>query len=314
MSPNQIPIWDEKTKKFAGSRSTKGIVAPTSSAISRSGTPVAKTYAFAADWHGNAYWAKVIIKNVAEHHGVKTLYQLGDFGLFPDKDGIEYLDEVSVQLNKYGMSLVIVPGNHDDYNQLSKMGTDEDGLLRFDESKYENIRFLPRGHVWEHDGDRFATLGGAGSIDKLLRVEGETWWSGEEITLEDTKKLIDNVKSLGWDKVDFLLTHEAPAGARIESQINGFNRPSWFTVEVEHYCWTQRMLLRDLVDEIKPTINLHGHWHVKSQNLIDGVDTQGNEYKTQVLGLAAEGMKGNSWIPKEGDIEAITSTEITPEE
>lgn len=307
MKPNRQPKGSPNGGEFAPQN--KGKVAPTTSKISRASLPAAKTYAVAADWHGNAYWAKTIIRNVAKNKTIKTLYQLGDFGLFPDKEGIDYVDEVSRELKKHGMTLVILPGNHDDYDQLNSMGTDKNGLIRFDESKYWNIRFLPRGHVWEHDGDKFAAIGGAGSIDKLLRVEGETWWAGEEITLADTKKLIDNVKSLGWDKVDFLLTHDAPAGPRLESQINGFNRPSWFTVEVEHYCWKQRILLRDVVDEIKPTINLHGHWHSRSQHLIDGVDAQGNNYKTQVLGLASHGMSGNSWIPKEGDIEQIISGE-----
>ena len=277
-------------------------------------------FAIAGDWHGNTEWAVAVIRLVA-NQGINTLYQVGDFGLFPGPWGRKYLDalgeaialiniERQAKAGETGVEailfrLIVIPGNHDDYKRIALMTLDSDGWLKLSKPLYSNIYFAPRGHTWIESGYRFGAIGGAGSVDKKLRVVDKTWWAEEEITEKDCQTLIDNVKSQGWDRLDFLLTHEVPAGPRMQSMFDGYNRPSWFTVEIEHYCWTQRVRLREAVDVVQPIVNVHGHWHYRSNNVIDGVTPDGRDYKSIVMGLANEHSSGNLWIPTEDDIAVI---------
>lgn len=254
------------------------------------------TFALAGDWHGDTQWAVAVIHRLAGE-GVTTIYQLGDFGLFPGPSGRKYLDKVAKACNESGVRLVVVPGNHDDYNRIATMHLDTEGWLKFPNPLYDNIFFAPRGHTWIESDYRFAALGGAGSVDRNLRVEGKSWWPGEEITQEDCNTLVKNVADRGWDRLDVLLTHEAPAGPRLQSMFDGYNRPAWFTIEIEHACWTQRLRMRDAVDIVKPYLNVHGHWHYKSKHVISGVDSTRTDYECTVMGLANEGSLANFWNP-----------------
>ena len=277
-------------------------------------------FAIAGDWHGNTEWAVAVIKLVAEQE-VNTLYQVGDFGLFPGPSGRKYLDSLGATINEINLErervaletglpvvlfrLIVVPGNHDDYNRIVLMKVNEDGWLKLSKPIYNGISFAPRGHTWIESGYNFVALGGAGSVDKNLRIVDKTWWAKEEITEEDCQTTIDNVKKRNWDKVDFMLTHDAPAGPRLTSMFDGYNRPPWFTVEIEHYCWTQRVRLRNVVDTIKPQINVHGHWHQRTNNVIEGVGFDGEDYTCQVMGLANEYSKENLWIPTKDEMATL---------
>lgn len=279
-------------------------------------------FAFAADWHGDAQWAVGVIQLVADR-GLDTLYQLGDFGLFPGSWGRKYLDTLAKAINNINIDraakaqetgvpvvlfrLIVIPGNHDDYNRIDLMKPDADGWLKLSKNIYHNMYFAPRGHTWVDSGCRFGALGGAGSVDKNIRVVDKSWWAKEEITKEDCNVLIDNVKNEGWDRLDFLLTHEAPAGPRLQSMFDEYNRPNWFTIEVEHYCWAQRVLLREAVDIVQPFVNVHGHWHYKSKNIIEGVGLNNKDYISLVIGLANENSAGNLWIPTEDELSVLLS-------
>lgn len=263
-------------------------------------------FAFAGDWHGDEYWAVAVIKKLASE-GIKVIYQLGDFGLWPGPSGKKYLDGVAKACHLYGVKLIVIPGNHDDYNRIAIMRVDDNGWLKLKDAYYKNIFFAPRGHTWIESGYRFASLGGAGSVDRLIRVEGESWWPGEEITQKDCDTLVKNVANRGWDRLDVLLTHEAPAGPILQSMFNGYNRPSWFTIEIEHACWTQRVRMRDAVDIVKPYLNIHGHWHYRSKNVISGVDLNDIDYECNVIGLSNEGSLDNFWVPEVEEFSKLLS-------
>lgn len=269
------------------------------------GTAEPLTFAFAGDWHGDLFFVIRVIRELVSQ-GKTTIYQLGDFGLFPEYSGRGYLDGVARICNESGIRLVVVPGNHDDYDRIATMMPDAEGWLKLSNSLYRNIFFAPRGHTWMESGYRFAALGGAGSVDRLLRQEGISWWPGERITDSDCLMLVDNVRNRDWDRVDFLLTHDAPAGPRLVSMFDGYNRPAWFTIEIEHDCWTQRIRIRDAVDQIMPYINVHGHWHNRSRNLIDGVSPLEEEYQCAVLGLNEQGSRENFWCPSVEEIASFS--------
>lgn len=247
----------------------------------------ARRTAFAGDWHGNAYWARLCLTGFAAA-GCSTVYHLGDFGLWPGADGKDYLVRVHRALDEHDQTLYIILGNHEDYDRVSQMHTDDAGWLYL--TDYPRMRFAPRGHVWLDGQTRMAALGGATSIDRAFRKPGRSWWAEEEITKADVQALVENVGEQGWERVDVFLTHDAPAGPR---RI-GFNpKPAWFTEEIEHDAWAGRLLLREATDNVKPRWLLHGHWHDYYRDVIEGVDAEGSDYTCEVIGLADDGNPRN---------------------
>lgn len=247
----------------------------------------ARRTAFAGDWHGNVSWARRCLAGFASA-GCSTIYHLGDFGLWPDAAGKDYLVRVHRALDEHEQSLYIILGNHEDYDRVSRMRTDDAGWLCL--KNYPRMRFAPRGHVWLDGQTRMAALGGATSIDRGFRIPGRSWWPEEEITQANVQTLAANVAEQGWDRVDVFLTHDAPAGLpRI-----GFNpKPAWFTEEIERDAWAGRVLLREATDNVKPRWLLHGHWHGYYRDTIEGVDAARHDYTCEVIGLADDGNPRN---------------------
>lgn len=266
-------------------------------------------FAFAGDWHGDTGWAQKALARLALV-GVGTVYQVGDFGLWPGDRGFKYLRKVAASLSQHDQRLYVVLGNHDDHDKHAQMVEAEDGWLRLRSEAYERIRFAPRAHLWEAHGLRFASLVGAGSIDRGLRTPGRDWWAEEEISDSDCAALVEMARERGWlpggraeagSGVDVFVSHEAPAGLRIRSWAQE-SRPAWFTVEVEHYCWAQRVRLRGAVDQLAPNWLVHGHWHLRYSQVLLGATPDGGAYECQVIGLANEGTSGNLWRPRVGQL------------
>lgn len=236
---------------------------------------------FAGDWHGNDHWATQCVRVFGEL-GLDTVYHLGDFGLWPGYEGKHYLRRLHEACETAGVTLFITLGNHEDYDRVALMRTDEDGWLFLKD--YPLFRFAPRGHVWRVGDVVFASLGGAGSIDKHHRKPGRSWWPQEAIVAEDVAALRDNLALAGLGpegRVDVMLTHEAPAGLRREGMVP---RPSWLSEEVEHYCWSGRVVLAEAVELARPHALLHGHWHDWYQDEFTGAG-----FSTRVWGLPEDG-------------------------
>lgn len=257
----------------------------------------ARRVAFAGDWHGNTAWALHSLRELAAA-GIDRIYHVGDFGLWPGASGAAFLRKVNHLAVELGITLDVTLGNHDDYDRFAQLRPDADGWLRTKHTPA--IRFAPRGHTWDDHGTRFASLGGAGSIDRNLRTEGRDWWPGEAIARSDVDTLAANVAAQDWDRVDVLITHEAPAGV----ERRGFPvLPRWVTPDVEQYCWEQRVTLRHAVDLVMPNVLVHGHWHEWRHDTLTGVGpgNPGPDYQTSVFGLGMD-----------GDVRNIITAELIP--
>lgn len=241
----------------------------------------------AGDWHGDTEWAYRAIK-FAANSGGSTLIQLGDFGIWPEPGGPKYVRKVNTACEKNNIDLIVVPGNHENYDRLDKLDVDADGWLVNPE--WHRIKFAPRGHVWQlHNGMWAAALGGAGSIDKNTREPHKSWWEQEAITMDNVDTLIKNMAAKDIKAVDVMFTHECPAGIA-RPELSG-NKPVWVTPDVEAYCNNQRVLLRYAMDAATPSALYHGHWHQWFADLVDGVSRSTYaEYNAWVFGLSMNGM------------------------
>ena len=225
---------------------------------------------FAGDWHGNVACATSRLQEFGAA-GVSTVYQVGDFGLWPGSGGKSFLRTVDATCEQSDVQLFIVLGNHEDYGRVKLMRTDDAGWLCLKD--YPRLRFATRGHTWvDAAGPRFAALGGAGSIDRSTRRPGVSWWPDEQLTEDDCARLVTNVHSQGWQRVDVMITHEAPAGLR---RLGITAAPAWLTPEVEAYCYAQRVRLREAMDEVAPRSLVHGHWHESFWDEWEGLTSTG---------------------------------------
>lgn len=136
----------------------------------------------------------------------------------------------------------------------------KDGNHRFIRGNHDNpavckrhSQYIPDGHF--ENGMMF--IGGALSIDKAWRVEGESWWADEELSYSELNELIDKTVRL---QPKIMVTHECP------ESIAGYVLPAYR----QDFPSRTRQAFDSLFQLWKPKIWLFGHWHVSFNQEIQG--------------------------------------------
>ncbi|QLF83398.1 metallophosphoesterase [Rhodococcus phage NiceHouse] len=220
----------------------------------------------AGDWHGNKRYALAAIEHT-DKIGCKTIVHTGDFGYH---FGTAFLDDLNKELVKRDMYLYFVDGNHENFHVLYTYEIAEDGTrpLR------DRIIHLPRGFRWVWDDEIWLALGGAVSVDKEWRVPGQEWWSEEQLSFGD-------VLTASRAEADIMITHDCPSGIEI-AIIQG--NPHGFPANVIREADAHRDTMQLVVNEVKPKLLIHGHYHYKYNDVLIGED-----YVTKVHGLDCDG-------------------------
>lgn len=234
------------------------------------------------DVHGNPSAVAHGLK-LFQMQGITTVVQLGDFGFWPGAIGQSYLSSVSEHLTDNDQYLVVVPGNHEDYNQLKYLSTDEDGW----QSIRTRIKVAPRGHRWTWDEVSFVALGGAPSVDRTYRVAQQKhtsfplWWPEEAITDEDVERTIEG------GTADVMFAHDAPFGV---SQIENYIAPNPFNFPRQDLMYAKegRERMRQAVEAVSPKMFFHGHYHKVFKDTL----TLENSNEVLIRGLNADGKYG----------------------
>lgn len=225
------------------------------------------------DTHGNDNFFGLACQ-IGHERGATKLFQVGDFGYWAHyKAGVDYLDAVEAYLREYDLEGYFLDGNHENHPLLWELygpggvdyNPDDEGFWKV----RENLRYAWRGHRWEWDGIKFLSLGGAYSVDKPFRHEGTTWWPEETITNEQAGLAADG----GY--ADVMFTHDAPEGADIPC----LRHQRSLKRDVFPESTQQRVLLRWVVDQVKPKMLIHGHYHDHYEDDIGD---------THVIGLGAD--------------------------
>ena len=107
-----------------------------------------------------------------------------------------------------------------------------------------------RGQVFEIDGTRFFTFGGAYSIDKMSRTEGISWFPEEIPDRDEYEEGWQNLEKAGF-KVDYILTHSGP---REVVAAMGYGEMSDGEIELRQY-------LQRVADNTDFTAWYFGHFH-----------------------------------------------------
>jgi len=230
----------------------------------------------AGDWHGNDRWAVSVLDTFAAR-GVKTVYHLGDFGIWPGDGGKFYLQKIFETCEKHGITLWVTPGNHEDWTQIEDEKWTERQIIGGDKAKTWEVALLPRGFFWELDGVSFISLGGAPSIDFEHRSEGKSWWPEEVIESHHLERLV---------KADVMLCHDSPDGGTLQVQHIISSNPMGWSQKGLTYCAKGRNLMNQAVEIVEPKLFVHGHYHVFGYR-------KDEETGRQWLSLNCDGQYGN---------------------
>ena len=245
------------------------------------------------DTHGNTSWVMFALWKFAQE-GIKTIVQVGDFGLYNKQSGHNFLKKVQLELQKYDQTLHVVPGNHEDWDWIDELvatQTGEDGWTKVRQS----IFLAPRGHRWVWDNVNFLALGGAPSVDRGWRVRDQAqfkgsklWWANEMVTPADVDKVVAG------GRTDVFFAHDVFENVpSVDNHISG--NPMGFEAADLLYAAEGRVRMTEAFRGTVPTTWIHGHYHfgyidkVLRPRLADGmVETQELKW-TNVVGLAADG-------------------------
>lgn len=194
----------------------------------------------AGDLHGNLGWAVDVVERAA-YRDAHLILQVGDFGALWPGDGGQFERRLNNRLARRDMLLIFIAGNHDNWAELPRLPLNDAGFGVL----AERIWWAPQGHRFVINERVFGVLGGAYSPDKDLRTPGVDWWPEEEPTQEE-------VDRLGDERLDILLTHDAPPGAPLRSTL---------TLPPDHTAERPRELIDQAVVRTRPEMLIHGHWH-----------------------------------------------------
>jgi hypothetical protein len=165
-------------------------------------------------------------------------------------DGGDEDRDVRKALHDLPLTVLWIDGNHENFDIIDKLTVTDDwngGKVQFVD---EDIIHLMRGQVYMIEGREFFTFGGANSIDKNYRIEGQSWWAREMPSDDEYDEGIRNLKKAG-GRVDCILTHTCPG--KIAHQLTD----RYYSGEEE---------LQRYLDEIAEMTEFRewyfGHWHV----------------------------------------------------
>jgi calcineurin-like phosphoesterase family protein len=206
---------------------------------------------FVGDVHGNTEHTVAVISRCAAMWGPSwgplTFVQVGDFGIWQDDAG--FLSELNSALIHTNATLYFIDGNHENYDLLKAY--DEISPRPGPAIVMSRIFWMRRGERVTWSGREILFLGGAVSVDKIHRREGESWWPEEELTEADRDRAVAG------GTADIMVTHDSPSIVPVT--LGPWPR-MWDRAD-EARSNLHRVFLQTIVNRIKPAKIIHGHYH-----------------------------------------------------
>ena len=230
----------------------------------------------AGDWHRNGAWVQEIVPRIAVYDpSITTILHAGDFGLWPGRTGESFLHTVDETCAEHGIRRVLVtPGNHEDWTSLDAHFAERPG----DAVQLSDVVWaLPRGHRFTIGWMRFLSFGGAASLDRGRRVEGQTWWAGEMPTDEDVEKAIAG------GGADVMITHDM-VNRGIPALDHRILRSDGWPANALAMSALSRNRVTRVWAAVQPQILFHGHMHTAALSPPGG---------PRVVSLGCDNNRGN---------------------
>ena len=225
---------------------------------------------FHGDIHGDPLYA-FSYKNHPEMRRLGAqdmMIVLGDCGVPWNKETIKEDLYKLDWLNSRPYQVVLITGNHDNYDFIEAMPQIEfcGGIARkaiYKGKTFNNIVYIDKPTVMNLQGKICLIIPGANSHDindgiidgnnpdwrklyrkaifrgKQVRVSHISWWPQEKVQVDLVQKILDN----SLEKVDLILSHEAPA------------------CQSRFYPTEEELYLDKISQQLEYTMWLHGHLH-----------------------------------------------------
>ena len=174
----------------------------------------------------------------------------GDFGGVWTGDSSD--DDILNYHENKNYTTLFVGGNHENYDALNLYPVEEWHGGKVHRIR-EHILHLMNAQIFEIEGSTFFVMGGATSVDRMFRVEHETWWAQEEPSEEEfqaAREVLNNAEN----RVDYIITHTIPEKVR-----KSIFKPMKDFVEYES---NVEKYLDEVVDNVKYKKWYAGHIHI----------------------------------------------------
>ena len=132
----------------------------------------------------------------------------GDFGMIFSRPGSFGYEEQQYWLKWISdkpWTTVFVDGNHCNHEMLNELEIIEKFGGKMGKVN-DSVFHARRGEIYEIDGQKILTIGGAYSVDKSSRTQGVDWWPGELLSAKDIDNAMENLKKHDYE-VDYVITH-----------------------------------------------------------------------------------------------------------
>lgn len=170
------------------------------------------TILITGDTHGDIDIRKLASKKIEaiESNFTKDDYLIicGDFGLVWDYKRTKREQWWFNWLDEKPWTTLFVDGNHEGFDALYSYPVEmwNGGKVH---KVSESVYHLVRGQVFDLQGKKFFTMGGARSHDIEYRIPGVSWWEQEIPSDEEREEALINLEKHNW-KVDYVITHDCP--------------------------------------------------------------------------------------------------------
>lgn len=114
-------------------------------------------------------------------------------------------------ISKLPITLFCIHGNHEQRPATIPSYTVQEwhGGTVYVEEQFPSILFAKDGEVYDLNGMQAIAIGGAYSIDWMLRIPGRSWWLDEQPSPEIRACVESKLDQMDW-KVDVVLSHTVP--------------------------------------------------------------------------------------------------------
>lgn len=197
---------------------------------------------FAGDIHGNLEHAEWLFGHAVDNN-VDTIIACGDFGYWPHyRWGEKFLRAIEKMAVATDIKFYWVDGNHENHDLIDILVEENGADAPIQMGK--NFHYIPRGCVFTIGSKKIMGYGGAYSWDWDRRELGISYWSQELINEYKVAELPEQ-------KVDILVTHEAPLGKKISYK-------DQIAISVR-----QRELVSEIQQKVNPSLHVCGHHHTR---------------------------------------------------
>ncbi|MDE6442772.1 MAG: metallophosphoesterase [Clostridia bacterium] len=176
----------------------------------------------------------------------------GDFGGVWDKTTLE---RDLKQFSDLPVTVLFVDGNHENFDLINSYPVEIWNGGKVHKIKPDIIHLM-RGQVFEIEGKKIFTFGGATSIDRDYRIKGKSWWEQETPTYEELDEGIANLKRYD-NQVDYIITHSCGQRALTYHQMR-------MVVGTKIWC-PESHLLSNFEDIAKFKHWYFGHFHIDAR-------------------------------------------------